>query len=67
MKNKKKKELKREQEIALGAGAETVTVTPKDLSQRRPTAPAKALETFANPNPKRHYEVRFDCPEFTCL
>lgn len=27
----------------------------------------KALETFANPAPHRDYEIRFDCPEFTCL
>ena len=25
------------------------------------------LETFPNPNPERDYEIRFDCPEFTCL
>ena len=25
------------------------------------------LETFANPHPERDYEVRFECPEFTCL
>jgi 7-cyano-7-deazaguanine reductase len=25
------------------------------------------LETFANPRPGRDYEVRFECPEFTCL
>lgn len=25
------------------------------------------LETFPNPHPERDYEVRFDCPEFTCL
>jgi 7-cyano-7-deazaguanine reductase len=29
--------------------------------------PTQALETFANPNPGRDYEIRFDCPEFTCL
>ncbi len=29
--------------------------------------PSKTLETFANPRPGREYEVRFDCPEFTCL
>jgi 7-cyano-7-deazaguanine reductase len=29
--------------------------------------PNKALETFENPNPERDYEIRFDCPEFTCL
>ena len=42
-------------------------VIEKDLSQRRPTAPAKALETFRNPNPARSYEILFECPEFTCL
>ena len=31
------------------------------------TKPSKALETFPNPNPERDYEIRFDCPEFTCL
>jgi 7-cyano-7-deazaguanine reductase len=31
------------------------------------TKPSKTLETFANPNPGRAYEVRFECPEFTCL
>ena len=25
------------------------------------------LETFPNPNPTRPYEIRFDCPEFTCI
>lgn len=25
------------------------------------------LETFPNPNPQRAYEIRFDCPEFTCV
>ena len=29
--------------------------------------PSKQLETFANPRPGRDYEIRFDCPEFTCL
>lgn len=28
---------------------------------------AKKLETFPNPQPERDYEIRFDCPEFTCL
>ena len=32
-----------------------------------PTRPSKALETFLNPTPKRHYEISFECPEFTCL
>lgn len=29
--------------------------------------PSKNLETFPNPNPKRPYEINFECPEFTCL
>jgi len=29
--------------------------------------PSKSLETFENPNPERDYEIRLDCPEFTCL
>ncbi len=29
--------------------------------------PSKDLEYFENPNPERDYEIRFDCPEFTCL
>lgn len=32
-----------------------------------PTHPSKILETFPNPAPGRDYEIRFDCPEFTCL
>jgi 7-cyano-7-deazaguanine reductase len=31
------------------------------------TQPSKNLETFPNPNPERDYEIRFNCPEFTCL
>jgi len=31
------------------------------------TQPSKALESFANPAPQRDYEIRFDCPEFTCV
>jgi 7-cyano-7-deazaguanine reductase len=31
------------------------------------TRPSKQLETFPNPNPERDYEIRFECPEFTCL
>jgi 7-cyano-7-deazaguanine reductase len=29
--------------------------------------PSRALETFPNPKPERDYEIRFECPEFTCL
>jgi len=31
------------------------------------TQPSKELESFPNPAPQRDYEIRFDCPEFTCL
>ncbi|MFT4538751.1 MAG: 7-cyano-7-deazaguanine reductase [Planctomycetota bacterium] len=31
------------------------------------TAPSKDLESFPNPNPERDYEIRFECPEFSCL
>ncbi len=31
------------------------------------TEPDKILETFPNPEPGREYEVRFTCPEFTCV
>jgi len=32
-----------------------------------PTTPSRKLQTFQNPSPARDYEIRFDCPEFTCL
>jgi 7-cyano-7-deazaguanine reductase len=32
-----------------------------------PSKPQKTLETFVNPKPERDYEIRFECPEFTCL
>ena len=32
-----------------------------------PTRPSRQLEWFENPKPERDYEIRFDCPEFTCL
>ncbi|NIL99531.1 MAG: NADPH-dependent 7-cyano-7-deazaguanine reductase QueF [Acidobacteria bacterium] len=31
------------------------------------TSPSKTLETFDNPNPGRDYEIRIECPEFTCV
>lgn len=31
------------------------------------TKPSKKLETFSNPYPERDYEIRFKCPEFTCV
>jgi len=38
-----------------------------DLRPGVVTQPQRALETFPNPNPERDYEIRFECPEFTCL
>jgi len=32
-----------------------------------PTRPTKNLESFPNPAPGRDYEIRFECPEFTCM
>jgi len=32
-----------------------------------PAKPSRALETFPNPRPGRHYEIAFECSEFTCL
>ena len=32
-----------------------------------PTQPSRQLETFPNPRPGREYEIRFECPEFTCV
>ncbi len=32
-----------------------------------PSKPSKQLDTFENPKADRNYEIRFDCPEFTCL
>ncbi|MDH4228706.1 MAG: preQ(1) synthase [Nitrospirota bacterium] len=37
------------------------------MSTRPGKAATKTLETFANPNPERDYEIHFNCPEFTCL
>ncbi len=31
------------------------------------TTPSKQLQTFPNPRPARDYEIRFECPEFTCV
>ncbi len=31
------------------------------------TKPSKTLDVFPNPRPKRDYEIRFECPEFTCV
>ncbi|MBK6848529.1 MAG: NADPH-dependent 7-cyano-7-deazaguanine reductase QueF [Proteobacteria bacterium] len=32
-----------------------------------PKPSSRALATFPNPHPERDYEVRLDCPEFTCV
>lgn len=40
----------------------------KRSQQSYPTQPATArLEVFPNPEPKRDYVIRFDCPEFTAM
>ena len=31
------------------------------------TQPSRTLETFENPESGRDYDIRFDCPEFTCV
>ena len=31
------------------------------------TQPTKNLETFPNPAQTRDYQIRFECPEFTCV
>src|SRR5476649_703086 len=41
--------------------------TKADLKARTTTAPSKTLDTFDNPQQKRDYEIRFECPEFTCV
>lgn len=37
------------------------------MSVGQPANQASTLETFPNPRPARDYEIRFECPEFTCL
>lgn len=32
-----------------------------------PSTPSKELITFENPKGDRNYQIRFECPEFTCL
>jgi 7-cyano-7-deazaguanine reductase len=44
-----------------------LSVAPVDLAARRKASASKRLETFPNPSPQRDYEIRFDCPEFTCV
>ena len=28
---------------------------------------SKEIDIFPNPNPERDYEIKMECPEFTCL
>ena len=37
------------------------------MERRMPSAPSRSLDTFPNPSPRRDYEIRFECPEFTCV
>jgi 7-cyano-7-deazaguanine reductase len=41
--------------------------TSPNTSKPAQTTPAPELEWFDNPRPERDYEIRFECPEFTCL
>ena len=49
------------------ARRKTTSSAPIALAQRRSTGPSRTLDTFANPSPARDYEIRFECPEFTCV
>ncbi len=60
-------DMRRAKGVVVNRPKKPLSVAPVDLGARRPTAPAKRLETFPNPNPQRDYEIRFECPEFTCL
>jgi 7-cyano-7-deazaguanine reductase len=48
-------------------GGSTGGVAVVERSLAVPTHPSRQLETFPNPNPRRDYEISFECPEFTCL
>jgi 7-cyano-7-deazaguanine reductase len=37
------------------------------MSPGNPKNDASILDTFPNPRVGRDYEIRFECPEFTCL
>ena len=41
--------------------------TMKKIPKRVSTRPTTRMETFANPNHGRDYEIEMTCPEFTCL
>jgi 7-cyano-7-deazaguanine reductase len=47
--------------------AQTVLAAPAPSQIMSSTRPSKNLDTFANPNPGRDYQIRFEAPEFTCL
>ena len=40
---------------------------PHSMPRPQKQAPAKSLETFANPAPHRDYQIHMEIPEFTCL
>jgi 7-cyano-7-deazaguanine reductase len=46
---------------------QTKTAAAVPLSPRKSTQPSRRLETFSNPSPGRDYDIRFECPEFTCV
>ncbi len=61
---------RREPPTAGLAHASKLTLDPGELARHsRPVSsqPSRELESFPNPRPERAYEIRFECPEFTCL
>jgi len=40
---------------------------PHSMPRAQKQAPAKPLETFANPAPHRDYRIHMEIPEFSCL
>ena len=53
----------------MAAVVAVAVVLARDSWHRRgvSTKPSTQLETFPNPRVGRAYEIRFECPEFTCL
>ena len=44
-----------------------MSVKTRSIVPRTPQKPARVLETFPNPAPKRDFEIRFETEEFTCV
>ena len=48
-------------------GAGKTPAVFRGIIRPMPAQPSRNLEVFPNTYPDRDYEVRFECPEFTCL